>query len=603
MKKKGRTSMNVQNNTATDTAERASEKTLEALFEALENRNNFKLEAGAGAGKTYSLIQALKHILKNKTSFLPRSDQRVACLTYTNVASDEVKARTDNDPAIFVDTLHGFLWEMISPYQKALATALQSSPDWKKKLEENSDVTGLPIEYDLGIRGISGERITLHHDDIPRFAIELFKKEKFRALIVDRFPVIFIDEYQDTPSDLAEAILSGHAHDRTRPIVGFFGDHWQQIYDKTCGSLEHPSLVSIAKNANFRSDRSIIEFLNKLRPELPQISRTGASGGTVTVYHSNAWQGARQCRAWKGQISDEATQSCLKWVQRESPSSAWAQASESPKILMLTHTAIAKELGYSSLARVFRYNDSFIRKENPVIEFLVDTLEPAMEAFRGNKYGELFRVLGSTRPMLTSPEDKLRCFGYFKSLDAATKEGSSATIGDVLDSLCSQVLFSIPTGIMDTERELEEALKELDPEEELKEPRKLVEHNALRRVPYRELRALRGYLENSTPFSTKHSVKGAEFDNVIVVIGRGWTKYDFAKMIAAHAPHSNVDDMSPSSFKRSRNLFYVSASRAKRNLALLFVQKLEDEAITVLEDWVGQENVISIDFDESGVPL
>ena len=106
-------------------AERASEEALATLFTALDNRRNFKLEAGAGAGKTYSLIQALRRILDNKSVHLPRSDQRVACLTYTKVARDEIKARTDEDPAIFADTLHGFLWEMISPYQKALKAAIR----------------------------------------------------------------------------------------------------------------------------------------------------------------------------------------------------------------------------------------------------------------------------------------------------------------------------------------------------------------------------------------------------------------------------------------------------------------------------------------------
>lgn len=89
---------------------------------------------------------------------------------------------------------------------------------------------------------------------------------------------------------------------------------------------------------------------------------------------------------------------------------------------------------------------------------------------------------------------------------------------------------------------------------------------------------------------------------MIVLVGRGWTKYDFAKMIAAHAPQSQPELRQAGSFPHSRNLFYVSASRAKHNLALLFVQELSDDAVAVLEDWAGQENVISIEFDEAGVP-
>lgn len=591
--------MTILDSAVAGNAERASEEALATLFAALDDRRNFKLEAGAGAGKTYSLVQALRRILENKSVYLPRSDQRVACLTYTKVARDEIKARTDEDPAIFADTLHGFLWEMISPYQKALAAALRASGSWQKHLADNPDIRGLAIEYDLGIRGLHEDRITLHHNDIPEFAIQLFGNEKFRSLITDRFPVIFIDEYQDTPSGLAEAVLSGHGEDHTNPVVGFFGDHWQQIYDRTCGSIEHFSLTSIPKNANFRSDRSVVDFLNKLRPELPQAPRADAGEGTVTVYHSNTWPGDRLNRNWKGQISQEATQACLEWLQHASPSSTWIQNSKDLKVLMLTHATIANEVGYPSLPGVFGSNDAFANKEDSVIEYLVNTVEPAMQAFSEHKYGELFRLLGTKKPTLTAPKDKYRWSKYF---DLLTSTSSSGTIGDVLDLLNSQILFSIPTRVARRERELKEALSALGPEEELEEPQKLVEYRALRSVPYAEIGALRSYLEDSTVFSTKHSVKGAEFDDVIVLVGRGWTKYDFANMIAAHAPQSKPELRQARSFPHSRNLFYVSASRAKHNLALLFVQELSNDAVVVLEDWVGKENVISIEFDEAGVP-
>lgn len=589
------------NSNFVDDAKSASNKALLDLFDALDSRRNFKLEAGAGAGKTYSLVQVLRRILKDRSLYLPRSDQRIACLTYTRVARDEIKARTDEDPAIFADTLHGFLWEMISPYQKALMAALRGSESWKDRLSEIRDISRLVIEYDLGIRGVHEDRITLHHSDIPEFAIKLFGNEKFRSLITDRFPVIFIDEYQDTPAGLAEAVLSGHGTDRVTPVVGFFGDHWQQIYDKTCGSIEHPSLTTIPKNANFRSDRSIVDFLNKLRPDLPQAPREDAGEGSVTIYHSNSWPGVRQSRHWKGQISQQATQECLNWLQHESPSSTWIQHSEDLKILMLTHATIANELGYPSLPSVFASNEAFAKKEDPVIEYLVDTVEPAMRAYSEHRYGKLFHLLGGQRPTLNAPKDKRRWSDYFDSLISTSDTG---TVGDVLDLLISQDLFSTSVRVAEIEQDLKKALQALELEEELQEPRKLKEHLALRSVKYEEVRALCSYLEDSTGFSTKHSVKGAEFDDVIVLVGRGWPQYDFANMIAAHASSQSTSELKETgSFQRSRNLFYVSASRAKHNLVLLIVQELSDDAVTVLKDWAGEENVISIEFDEAGAPL
>lgn len=47
-------------------AENASTQALDQMFTAINDLNSFRLEAGAGAGKTYSLIKALKHIVQNR---------------------------------------------------------------------------------------------------------------------------------------------------------------------------------------------------------------------------------------------------------------------------------------------------------------------------------------------------------------------------------------------------------------------------------------------------------------------------------------------------------------------------------------------------------
>ena len=42
-------------------AEEAAKLTLERVFKAIDAKRCFRLEAGAGAGKTYTLIEALKY--------------------------------------------------------------------------------------------------------------------------------------------------------------------------------------------------------------------------------------------------------------------------------------------------------------------------------------------------------------------------------------------------------------------------------------------------------------------------------------------------------------------------------------------------------------
>ena len=81
-------------------------------------------------------------------------------------------------------------------------------------------------------------------------------------------------------------------------------------------------------------------------------------------------------------------------------------------------------------------------------------------------------------------------------------------------------------------------------------------------VPYLEVSRYRAVLENSMPFSTKHGVKGDEFQNVIVVLddaGANWNQYSFGKLLAG-------TDTSESRERRTRHLFYVCCSRAKDKL-------------------------------------
>ncbi|EOV6725562.1 hypothetical protein ACN9WY_003653 [Salmonella enterica] len=50
-------------------------------------------------------------------------------------------------------------------------------------------------------------------------------------------------------------------------------------------------------------------------------------------------------------------------------------------------------------------------------------------------------------------------------------------------------------------------------------------------IPYSEVKSLRRYLDGHSPFETKHGVNGAEFENVLVVVGRGWNQYNFGEML------------------------------------------------------------------------
>ena len=103
----------------------------------------------------------------------------------------------------------------------------------------------------------------------------------------------------------------------------------------------------------------------------------------------------------------------------------------------------------------------------------------------------------------------------------------------------------------------------------------------------------RGQVDEKTPFSTKHGVKGAEFDNVLVVCGRGWNLYNFNRYLEWAGSPEHIPPDKQDTFERNRNLFYVVCSRPKKRLAILFTQKLTGQAMSTLSNWFGQEAIHS----------
>ena len=81
-------------------------------------RKSFILVAGAGSGKTTSLVKALASIVKKHGADLRRRRQRVACITYTEIAAREIWEDIGNDPLVHVSTIHSFLWMLVQSFQK-----------------------------------------------------------------------------------------------------------------------------------------------------------------------------------------------------------------------------------------------------------------------------------------------------------------------------------------------------------------------------------------------------------------------------------------------------------------------------------------------------
>lgn len=124
-------------------------------------------------------------------------------------------------------------------------------------------------------------------------------------------------------------------------------------------------------------------------------------------------------------------------------------------------------------------------------------------------------------------------------------------------------------------------------------PRSLQEHGLVREAPYQELVRLAEFIEGQTPFATQHSVKGAEFDNVIVVLGGGWNHYNWPQLLELLTTGA-ITAKNEKGYYRARNLFYVAVSRPKEKLAVLATQTMSPTALQSAEKLFGAGNVAAL---------
>lgn len=578
---------------AENLADAAGRVALEQMFACLDEGRSFRLEAGAGAGKTYSLGKALRRLIDRRGPELLRRGQQVGCITYTNVAKDEIISRIRAHPAIRPETIHGFCWSILQDFQSTLRTLVPGLDGWAERLEPVGGIGARRVHYELGYPGVSEHQITLRHDDIIALMIQALAYPKFRSVMTAHYPILLIDEYQDTNAGFIDAIKEWFLDTGQGPQLGLFGDHWQKIYGEGCGLVEHAALDVIDKNANFRSTDPIVQVLNRMRPALPQMVCDPTIPGEARVFHTNLWTGERRTGQggghWTGDTSPEAARSYFLFLQQRLAAEGWDFTVGKTKILMLSHSVLAREQGYASIPPIYgQFNDPWLKKDDPHIKFLTDQLEPACSAFEAKHYGEMFGCFGTEMPKIQRHADKVAWSGAMSTLKELRK---SATIGEVIDFIAAHPKMRLPESVEDAERRL----ADVGPEPIEGESRRVAQLRKLRAVPYTELIALDRFIDGHTPFATKHGVKGAEFENVLVIVGRGWNKYNFCQML--EWMESGPPPGKAAFFESNRNLFYVACSRPKARLAVLFTQELSARAMACLSTWFGANKIVALPPD------
>jgi DNA helicase-2/ATP-dependent DNA helicase PcrA len=601
----------------------------EQIQKLITEGKSFVLEAGAGSGKTYTLIQTLNYLIQNKGEELIKSNQKIVCITYTNVAKNEIIDRIEHNELVLVSTIHEFLWGSLKQFQKQLKIELcnlnqinfekdkakgKEASRYIKNLAERIDLVD-KVEYnDTSFNDF--EKGIIQHDDVIEIAKMMYENYSLLTDIVSaKFPYVFVDEYQDTAEETIFCLLDCLLKRNSKNLViGFYGDSHQKIYDYGIGDLEKyytskgGQIELVRKEENYRSSQSIVGLLNNFRKNIQQKPQKEFTGSVKFVYWENHPEKPKsKIREFNAEIAVIKNQFYDDVVKKLSESGWIFEGSANAKILVLANSRVAQRAGFGSLYSIFstRFGQStkerLLDRTHHFITFFVGSIDKKTSQERktglehliyywndGNQ-NEVIRFIKKNGSVLNGEFKHSHKKQVAELLETLSTKRKDWKIKDVYE-------FAFQNGIISNWKIIEfiERLS-IDPEklndkEKERQERDKTLYDAFMDLSYSELLAFWKHVQNNTVFSTKHGTKGDEFENVLTVIDdTEWVQeYNFKNFF------NDTEERSERKL-RTRNLFYVECSRAIDNLIVLCLSELDSEALKNINTWFGSENVIDVE--------
>lgn len=598
------------------------------VAECLTAKQSFAMIAGAGSGKTTSLITALKHIGNEYAVDLRKNSQRVACITYTKRAVGVISSRLGHDDLYLVTTLHSFLWNEIKSFSHDIREAVREYriPQLMEKAREKDNggnskearkararISHLEAELkklddapdfkydDSAFSEYSDGRLS--HDDVIEVAGYLLHSSMvFRKALGFRYPFIFVDEAQDTFQNIV-AGLNLVGGENKLPVIGYFGDPWQQIYEGRAGDFEPPLHgKTITKAENFRCSENVIVFLNAFRNDVEQVPAGDNKGKQGSVLLTLVK--AEEPEAPRKRYSEKQVERALQRLDTELANWGWADRDDVIK-LFLVRQMIARRLGFSALNSLFTGKYASTRAQNDyetgdhfLLRPFLNTIWPLVSAYKSENSRTIIDILRRDSPAFdlrgSNSERTLREMVELSSslVTDLTERWDSGTLRDVL-IFCNENSLVRLTGRLVEHLTRDPRVEEYDTEVYAEEKGDwLCDH--FFEMGTNELQAYCDFIQENTAYSTQHGVKGEQYPNVLVVfddIEAAWNHYSFTKLLTPNTSGEPTEGQ----LERSRKLAYVCFSRAEVNLRiLLFTPDPESAKKELIERKILSEEYVNI---------
>lgn len=587
---------------------------------------SFIVKAGAGSGKTTSLVKALAAVLAKHGSTLRSKRQKVACITYTEVAANEIWEDVGNNPLVHVSTIHSFLWQLVRGFQADIrqwielriddkllemrTAAANFGPRVQQRTRDKNARDIVRYEHQkLRIRSVpaftygTGSDYAagiLGHDDVIKMVTYLLvERALLRTLLAQQFPFVFVDESQDTFDSFVTALRAVDQQNGSSFCLGFFGDPMQKIYLTGIGDIEAgEDWAEITKQENFRCPETVRELANNIRQGsdgLKQergrvIEENGIEKPVIGTTNVFILPADNQRDKRMAQVHD--------WMADTTNDSLWSSEQKQAKVLVIVHRMAANRLGFGSIYASL--NDKAPESISagfsdgsswPVQSFLKFILPLASAIQKGGEF-EAMQLLRDLCPLLQREALKGVDVGSrLKSLrlDSARlsemmQSNSTSTVREVLAHVQNTRLFQLNSKLLSymnvqpaSPAEVETPAPQDNPEDADELSREIEALDAFLACPAVEFWGYQTYINDESPFSTQHGIKGAEFDRVVVVIddeeGAGHRQFSYEKFFGIRSlsenERKNLAENKETSIERTRRLFYVCCTRARKDLAVV----------------------------------
>jgi len=584
------------------------------IQEAVKARKSFFMYAGAGSGKTRSLVNLLKYIAAEEGYDLSSCSKQVAVITYTNAACDEILSRIGYNRLFAVSTIHSFLWELIKPFQKDIKKWLISkieediskleeeqknprtrkdrTPEINKKKERLLAIKNIH-KFTYNPNGENTGKASLDHADVIKMGSQfIHRSTTMQNVLIDKFPILLIDESQDTKKELVDALLEVSQNGQF--VIGMFGDTMQRIYSdgKEDLSANIPDGWSRPfKVMNHRSNKRIIQLANTIRSTIDKVTqdpRAEKVDGFVRIFIVSS-------TADKSGVEKEVYENMAKITA----DNLWKDAANR-KTLVLEHSMAATRLGFvnidKALGKVF--SQSFRDGMLSELSFLMNVVYPIVQAKQSGDAFAVMKIWRNNSSLLKSEafftmSDQSELLGEINNkIDDLTK-----LWGKDKDPTCLEVYQKlVEIDILELPKRIQEVLIAND---ESSDKIKALKEGL--QAPFSELLAYWSFVNDKTQFSTHQGIKGLEFPRVAVIMddeSAGGFLFSYEKLFGAKkltdTDLKNEKEGKDSTISRTLRLFYVTCTRAIESLALIaYSADVNAVKNTVLKNgWFNEDEVI-----------